>query len=213
MSDTPAVGFGLLLAAAYLAGSIPFGRILFRWRARGDIRERGSGNIGATNVARVAGAGLGLATLAGDMLKGLMPAIAAGRLAPGGALDSEASAALAALAAVVGHIAPVYTRFGGGGKGVATAGGGFAAAAPAAALAAAGVFLAVAFAGRRVSAGSLAAAACLPLFVAAFGGGMAASGAAAAAAALIFLRHRDNIRRLLRGDEPPFDLRRPPRRR
>lgn len=209
MGATFPVGVAAAVMLAYLSGAIPVGALLARRFAGADIRRQGSGNIGATNVARVAGAWLGAATLAADLLKGWLPALAAARLAPAGSLEPPTAAALAAVAAVLGHVFPVYTAFRGGGKGVATAAGGFAAACPASVLAAAALFLAVALATRRVSAGSLVAAACLPIFGALFSG-PAVAVAAAAAGALIFLRHRDNIRRLLGGVEPPFAIRRRP---
>jgi glycerol-3-phosphate acyltransferase PlsY len=197
--------FGIPLLA-YLLGSIPFGVVWTRFFSAADVRRSGSGNIGATNVARVAGAGPGLATLACDFLKGFGPVWLADTLAPASGAYGVLAAA-AALAAFGGHLYPVYTRFRGGGKGVATAAGGFAALAPLAAAAAAAVFLLVFVLGRRVSAASLAAAAALPFAVYAAGGSVAATAGAFICAGFIFGRHRENIRRLARGTEPVFSLR------
>jgi glycerol-3-phosphate acyltransferase PlsY len=203
--------FGIPLLA-YLLGAIPFGVVWTRLFAAADVRRSGSGNIGATNVARVAGLRLGLATLVCDFLKGFGPAWLAGSLAPASGIPGDFLAAAAALSAFGGHLYPVYTRFRGGGKGVATAAGGFTALAPSAALAAALVFLLVFAVGRRVSAASLAGAAVLPFAVYAAGGSAAAALGALICAAFIFGRHRENIRRLVRGTEPVFTLRgrRPP---
>lgn len=194
-----------LLLLAYLLGSIPWGLVLTRLFAIADIRRHGSGNIGATNVARVAGPVLGLATLVGDFLKGWAPVALASYLdlPPAGA---ELYTAALALLAVLGHLFPVYTRLRGGGKGVATAAGGFAALAPLAVLIALVVFVLVLALTRRVSAGSLAAAAALPPAVLSTTGSAVFCAGAVMAATLIFIRHAGNIRRLLAGTEPPFRL-------
>jgi len=203
-SESDLMIFGLALAA-YLLGSIPWGLALTRLFGSADIRRHGSGNIGATNVARVAGPALGLATLAGDVLKGWAPAALASQLAMPPAAAEPYAAALALLA-VLGHMFPVYTRWRGGGKGVATAAGGFLALAPLAVLLALGVFgLALALT-RRVSAGSLAAAAVLPLAVFGATGSAVLCAGGVIVAALIFVRHADNIRRLRAGTELPFSL-------
>jgi glycerol-3-phosphate acyltransferase PlsY len=194
-----------LLLLAYLLGSIPWGLVLARLFAIVDIRRHGSGNIGATNVARVAGPVLGLATLVGDFLKGWAPVALASYLdlPPAGA---ELYTAALALLAVLGHLFPVYTRLRGGGKGVATAAGGFAALAPLAVLIALVVFVLVLALTRRVSAGSLAAAAALSPAVLSTTGSAVLCAGAVMAATLIFIRHAGNIRRLLAGTEPPFRL-------
>jgi glycerol-3-phosphate acyltransferase PlsY len=197
--------YGLLLFA-YLSGSVPWGVVLTRISSAADPRRHGSGNVGATNVARVAGAGLGLATLAADILKGWLPVclLSAALPAAAGGDHGQAWTTAAALLAFSGHLFPVYTRFRGGGKGVATAAGGFAGIAPAAVLVAAGVFLFVFCLSRRVSASSLVAAAVLPFAVYAITLSAAAGFGALLAASMIFLRHRDNLRRLLAGTEPEF---------
>jgi len=190
---------------AYLAGSVPFGLLLARRFSRVDLRRTGSGNIGATNVARVAGPILGLATLAADVLKAFLPVWAAAAWT-----GSPEAPLAAAVAAVLGHTYPIYSRFRGGGKGVATTLGGFLVVAPQAVPWAALVFLAGALLSRRASVGSLAAALALPVAVVATTGSWASAVAAAAAAALIFVRHADNIRRLRAGTEPAFRLGRTP---
>ena len=188
---------------AYLLGSIPWGLLLTRRFTPADIRRRGSGNIGATNVARVAGPAWGLATLGGDFGKGWAPvALAFYMDLPEAVIEPYAVSV--ALLAVLGHLFPVYTRLRGGGKGVATAAGGFFALSPSAVLIAAGVFLLALALTRRVSVGSLAAVAVLPLAVFGVTGSAVYGGGAAVAAALIFRRHSDNIRRLRDGTEPRF---------
>jgi glycerol-3-phosphate acyltransferase PlsY len=193
--------YGLPLAA-YLMGSIPFGLVLTRLFTAADIHRHGSGNIGATNVARVAGPVLGLATLGGDFFKGWLPVALASHL---GLLQaSGAYAAALALLSVLGHIFPIYTGWRGGGKGVATAAGGFFALSSPAVLMTLAVFGLVLALTRRVSAGSLAAAAALPIAVFGSTGSLEFAVGALIAAALIFVRHIENIRRLRAGTEPPF---------
>jgi acyl phosphate:glycerol-3-phosphate acyltransferase len=189
--------------AAYLLGSIPWGLVLTRLSGAADVRRHGSGNIGATNVARVAGPLLGLATLGGDVFKGWLPVALASRLDVPPAAAAPYAVALALLA-VLGHMFPVYTRWRGGGKGVATTAGGFFALVPMAVLIAAGVFGLIMVLTRRVSAGSLAAAAALPIAVLSITGSAVSCIGAAIAAVLIFVRHADNIRRLRAGTEPTF---------
>jgi glycerol-3-phosphate acyltransferase PlsY len=193
-----------LWAGAYLFGSIPWGLVLARAFGNIDIRRQGSGNIGATNVARVAGAGLGLATLVADVLKGALPAGLAQWVDP-----AEAAWVAAALLAFLGHLFPVFTGFRGG-KGVATALGGFLVLAPAAAAAGVAVFVALFAACRRVSAASLGAVLLLPAAAALLGHPPVVWGGAAGASVLIFWRHAENIRRLVAGTEPVFRFGRPP---
>lgn len=192
---------------AYLLGSIPCGLVLSRASGAADPRRHGSGNIGATNVARVGGLGLGVATLAGDMLKGLVPVGAASDWAST-PFASEIYPVALALLAFFGHLFPLYTGFRGGGKGVATVAGGFVLIAPLAVLFAAAAFVIYFIIFRRVSIGSLAAALILPFAVYATIDSGAASAGAALASAFIFIRHADNIRRLAAGSEPVFSLRR-----
>lgn len=197
----------LLLILAYLLGSIPFGLVLTRLFSTADIRSSGSGNIGATNVARVAGYGLGAGTLIADFLKGLLPvllALAANRGAePGG----DILPAAVALAAVIGHMFPVYTCLRGGGKGVATTAGAFSGLSLWAVLIALVAFGVVVGRTRRVSAASLAASLSLPPALWVATGSVIFLIAGIGAAALVALRHRENIARLLAGTEPAFKFR------
>jgi glycerol-3-phosphate acyltransferase PlsY len=195
-----------LLLFAYLLGSIPWGLILSRIFAREDIRLKGSGNIGATNVTRQTGVIAGMLTLAGDILKGAIPVyLALVAFAPVGGLADLYPAAVG-LAAFLGHLFPVYLKFRDGGKGVATAAGCFAVISPAAVLAAVVVFIAVLSMARRVSVGSLSAAAVLPLAVWIATDSAIMTATAGIVAFFIWIRHRDNLKRLLAGKEPAFML-------
>jgi glycerol-3-phosphate acyltransferase PlsY len=200
------LAFSGLLIFAYLLGSIPWGLILSRIFAREDIRLKGSGNIGATNVTRQTGVIPGLLTLAGDILKGAVPVCLAlvAFDSAGGAADFYPAAA--ALAAFLGHLFPVYLKFRDGGKGVATAAGCFAVVSPGAVLAAVVVFIAMLSMARRVSVGSLSAAAVLPLAVWIATDSAILTATAAIAALFIFIRHGDNLKRLMAGKEPEFTL-------
>lgn len=187
---------GLLIAAGYLAGSLPFGVLLTRWLRGVDVRELGSGNLGATNVARVAGAKLGGLVLLLDALKGGLPVWLALATTPG----APGLHCAVGFAAVLGHVFPVWLRLRGG-KGVATALGVLAVLTPVAALLGALVYAGLVLLLRVSSAGSLAGG--LTALVAAFF--TAASGEYAWLALLLFglilWTHRANIHRLLRGRE------------
>ena len=198
--------FSGLLLLAYLLGSIPWGLIISRIFARDDIRLKGSGNIGATNVARETGVIPGLLTLAGDILKGAVPVYLA--LLAFGPADGSGDVYLSAvaLAAFSGHLFPIYLKFRDGGKGVATAAGCFAVVSPAAVLAAFGVFIAMLLVTRRVSVASLSAAATLPVAVWIAADSAIMTAAAAIAALFIFMRHGENLKRLLAGKEAEFKL-------
>lgn len=191
----------LLIALAYLLGSIPFGYLLVRIFRKQDIRAQGSGNIGATNVARSGGKGLGVATLLLDVAKGLLAVELARHLGPG----SYEIAAWAALAAVAGHIFPVWLLFRGG-KGVATALGVFIALAPQAAALVFLVFLGIFLLTRYVSLASIVAAGTFPLF----GFHFVRQRTPAVVTAfllipvLVIVKHHGNIRRLLNGTENRF---------
>src|SRR6202451_359735 len=132
----------LTLAIAYLLGSIPFGYLLVRIFRKEDIRASGSGNIGATNVARSGAKGLGILTLLLDLLKAFAAVKIAQHLAPGSPGYPSDLAVAAGIAAVLGHVFPVWLRFKGG-KGVASALGVFLALAPLAAICSLGVFIVV----------------------------------------------------------------------
>jgi acyl phosphate:glycerol-3-phosphate acyltransferase len=184
----------------YLLGSIPFGYLLVRAFRGADVRTIGSGNIGATNVARTSPL-LGLLTLALDVLKGAAGVGLALMLFPG----SRTAAFVAALAAVCGHIFPVWLRFRGG-KGVATGLGSFGLLTPKAILLAMTVFVVMLATFRYVSLASVAAAASLPVFALLLreGSGSVQIVLVSLSSALIILKHRQNIRRLMGGTEPKF---------
>ena len=195
----------LIAAAAYLLGSIPTGYLLVRIFRHQDIRSIGSGNIGATNVLRSGGKGLGAATFLLDMLKGCsavwLGAVLGALLMP--ASPARTAQAIAALFAVLGHMFPVWLRFRGG-KGVATGFGVFLVAAPAAALAAIGVFFLVLFLSRFVSLASILGAASFPVFAWLLVSGPRPAvfiAAQFAVALLIIAKHHQNLRRLLAGTE------------
>ncbi len=181
---------------AYLIGSVPFGLILARAGGAGDIREIGSGNIGATNVLRTGRKGLALATLVLDMLKGALPVWLAWRW------FGPDMAVIAGLGAVVGHCFPVWLKFHGG-KGVATAAGVVLALTPLTGLIMLALFILIVLLSRYVSLASvLGAAAAGP--VAFWLGHVQAAELYLALAALIIIKHTANIRRLLSGTELKF---------
>jgi glycerol-3-phosphate acyltransferase PlsY len=193
-----------VVSLAYLLGSIPFGYLLVRLSGGGDVRQTGSGGTGATNVSRRAGKRVGVLTLLLDALKGAAAVLLARGLLGAG---DEWWVCAAGVAAVLGHVFPVWLRFRGG-KGVATGLGVFLVLAPLATLCALAVFVAVVRLWRYVSLGSMTGAAALPLAVWALGA-LGISDRAAApvlavaftGAALIVFMHRANIGRLLRGEE------------
>ena len=184
-----------LVALAYLCGSIPTGVLLSRRRGV-DPRDIGSGNIGATNVTRAAGATAGLLTLAGDVAKGLVPVLVAR-----GAGLAPAQVALVGLAAFIGHLYSCFLGFDGG-KGVATGLGLLLGLAPVGALLDVLVFLAAVALGRYVSVASLLAAAVTTPLLIALGYARAIVVTGAVTSAFVAVRHRDNIRRLRFGTEP-----------
>ena len=216
----------LVIITAYLLGSIPFGYLIVRATQGADVRETGSGGTGATNVSRRAGKAAGVVTLILDALKGAA-AVAIAKLIFGLPIVGEAGhaappvqswttteaywwVAAAAIAVILGHIFPVWLRFRGG-KGVATGVGVFLMLTPIAVAMAALVFAVVVTLTRYVSLGSILAAAAIPLFVLlqhAFVRPVESLApiisAAAAGAALIVFAHRENIGRLLGGNESKF---------
>lgn len=200
----------LTITVSYLLGSIPFGYLLVRVFRGIDIRQSGSGNIGATNVARTS-PGLGIATLAFDALKGLV-AVAFTRfwIAPRAATSVAVLCAVAALFAIVGHMFPLWLGFRGG-KGVATGLGSFVMLAPKAILVMIGLFAAIVVAFRYVSLGSILVVALFPILawvLDGYGREPFAIACFAAASALIIAKHRTNIRRLMAGTENRLHLRR-----
>jgi glycerol-3-phosphate acyltransferase PlsY len=205
MSGKTMLPFFLTAAFSYLLGSVPFGYILLRIFRGQDVRQTGSGNIGATNVARSSPA-LGVLTLFLDALKGAIAVAVARALFP----DQMMLAAIAALFAILGHIFPVWLRFRGG-KGVATGLGAFVMLAPKIVLIALGIFVVMVFAFRYVSLASIVTVALFPLLawlLKAYGNTPMVLVFMAAASALIIAKHRGNIRRLFAGTEPHFQWRR-----
>lgn len=196
----------LVLPIAYLIGSIPFGYLIVKLTSGSDIRQTGSGGTGATNVSRRAGKLAGVATLLLDALKGALAVFVATKwydwfqpdplianwIVPG-----------AAVAAIVGHIFPVWLKFRGG-KGVATGAGTFLFLAPLALLCAAFVFLAVVLLSRYVSLGSILAAGTIPFFMLLTGATIPELVCAVAGAFLIIFAHRANIERIISGTESKF---------
>jgi glycerol-3-phosphate acyltransferase PlsY len=198
------IAFFWLPAVAYLLGSIPWGVVFTRNFASVDIRRQGSGNIGTTNVSRVAGSTLGLLTCAGDVLKGAAPVYMALILAGENQYAIDLLPAVVALGAFFGHLFPLYLKFKDGGKGVATCAGCFVILSPPACLSALLTFIMVLFVSKRVSAGSLAAAAVLPGAVWLSTGSLQFTAGAVIMAIFIFIRHTENIKRLISGTEPRF---------
>ncbi|MGD8981641.1 MAG: glycerol-3-phosphate 1-O-acyltransferase PlsY [Desulfobacterales bacterium] len=192
----------LLPIFSYLLGSIPIGLILTRLFTPINIRQVGSGNIGATNVGRMAGPGLGVLTLTGDILKGAFPVwLAASMTTPNG-IWGALYIALVAFAAFMGHLYPVYLKFKNGGKGVATAAGCFGVISPVALVVLILVFIMFVCWSNRVSMASLAAAAVLPVAIWKATGSGVLLGCAIITTIFIYFRHADNIKRLLEGTEP-----------
>jgi len=188
----------LLLIFAYLLGSVPTGVILARAFSDVDPRTQGSKNIGATNIYRTAGKKLGIITLLGDILKGLIPVVIARAT-----LDSHFWIGAVALAAFLGHLYPVYLKFKGG-KGIATGLGAFLALAPLAAILSFLVFAAVVYKSRYISLGSLTATAAFPVLLALLHSPAIYIPFAVVIGFFIFWRHRENIQRLMAGKENKF---------
>ena len=204
-------GFWWLPLVAYLVGSIPFGFLIVKLIGAGDIRFRGSGNIGATNVAREAGALPGLATLLLDGGKGYLAVWFAARVTD----NNPRWMIVAALLTLVGHTFPVWLRFQGG-RGVATGAGIFLAISWQSVVGALIVWILVLLFWRYVSLASISAAAALPLllyllYAPGHAPPQSVSAGASFAMLLIIARHRANIIRLLRGTEPRFAFHSGPR--
>jgi len=189
---------------AYLLGSIPWGIVLTRLCSSADIKRQGSGNIGATNVSRVAGPTLGLLTFTGDVLKGAVPVYLALRFALQNQGVNDLFLSVVSLAAFFGHLYPLFMKFKSGGKGVATTAGCFVILAPLACLMALSAFIIFLLLSRRVSAGSLAAGIVLPIAVWLATNSWEITGAAVTMSVFIFIRHTENIKRLISGTEPKF---------
>jgi acyl phosphate:glycerol-3-phosphate acyltransferase len=196
------MGAALVIVGGYLIGSMPFGYWLVRLLRGEDVRQRGSGNIGATNVWRVYGRGYGVPVMLLDVAKGFVPALV------GVLVSGDLLGVLAGGAAMAGHWRPLFLRFQRGGKTVATAGGVFWAVAPLVAVAGivlwGGVFLLL----RYASVASMVAAIALPLVAWALGEPWPVILFAALAATAVLVLHRANIRRLREGTESRFHFRR-----
>ncbi len=192
---TEPVAIAITLAAAYLLGSIPFSYLVARRFGVADVRDVGSGNVGAANVMRAAGKTAGFLAFALDALKGALAAALARRLWPGGSIP-----AIAAVAAILGHMYPVWLSFRGG-KGVATGGGAFLPLCPGAAAGGFAGFLAVTLLTRYVSLGSCAGALTLAALTFVLRAPEAVSWCATGAAALIVWKHRGNLARIAAGTE------------
>ena len=183
-----------VILAGYLIGSIPFALILARRRGL-DLRNVGSGNIGAANVMRASGVTAGVLVAVLDMAKGAASVWLAARMS-----DSADLPAAAGLAAIVGHIYPIWLRFRGG-KGVATACGVFSILTPLSVPLALAIFTAVVWLTRYISLGSVLASVALPPIAYALGSPAPAVITAGAASAIIVFRHRSNVLRLWTGTE------------
>jgi glycerol-3-phosphate acyltransferase PlsY len=195
-----------MVFVAYLLGSIPFGFLLVRARSGRDVRAMGSGNIGATNVARTAGWSTGVATLILDAAKGFLAVWLAEHFSRG----NIRLMMLGGVAAILGHVFPVWLKFSGG-KGVATALGVFLMISWAAVAAGVAIFAIVVLFWRYVSLGSVSAAAALPLLVyLLYAPGHAPPTAVTVgtllASVVVIVKHRKNIERLMAGTEPRFEL-------
>lgn len=188
----------IVVLCSYCIGSIPTGLLLAKAFGGVDIRTQGSGNIGATNVYRTLGRKIGILTLIGDCLKGLLPVVAAQALQ----LPVE-WIALVGLAAFLGHVFPVFLRFKGG-KGVATALGVFLATSPLAVLGALGAFIVVVMLWKYVSLASITAAAVMPLFTTFIYGTPTLIAMSVVISIIVILKHHENIRRLRSGTENKF---------
>jgi glycerol-3-phosphate acyltransferase PlsY len=196
----------LALALAYTSGSLPFAHLAGMAKSV-DLRKQGSGNLGATNVFRVLGWKIGIAVFLADAAKGALPVLL---LPPriDSARDPVMWAILVGVAAIMGHVRPVFLKFGKGGKGVATAAGVFFALAPIPMLVTFAVFVAVVLASGYVSLGSLISAVVLPALLAiTLGVHSPLFLVSALVAAFVFWTHRANIGRLRRGEENRFGKR------
>lgn len=191
-----------LIIAAYLIGSVPFALILARRLGTRDLRRLGSGNLGAANVLRTSGVRAGVTVMLLDMAKGAGSVMLVQRF-EGGALPAAAG-----LAAILGHVFPVWLHFRGG-KGVATACGVFSVLTPAAVGPAVAVFLGGVWITRYISVGSILASVALPPIAYATGSPTPVIAAAGAASMLILVRHRTNLMRVLAGTEQRVGLRLP----
>lgn len=193
----------IAVVVGYILGSIPFAYLAGKLTRGIDLREHGSGNLGATNVYRTLGGRIAAVVLVLDALKGAIPVLLVRRFAVGDHLALWAVAA--GIAAIAGHAKPIFLLWRGGGKGVATAAGVFLALAPIPTLVALVTWLLVVLVSGYVSLASLAAAVALPVAIAVLlGPGSVLFGVSVAIALFVFWTHRANIGRLRRGEEHRF---------
>ena len=190
----------LFAIAAYVIGSIPFGKIIAGSVARIDITQRGSGNIGATNVARELGMKWGIITLVLDVLKGLAPVLIFSLYASQAGAPYETALAAIGLCALLGHMFPVFLKFRGG-KGVATALGVYLAISPLSCLCGLVLFVLIVIKWDFISLGSVISAGAMPLFLILFGKPQPVIIASLIMALLICYKHKENIQRLIKGEE------------
>jgi glycerol-3-phosphate acyltransferase PlsY len=204
------------IIVSYLLGSIPAAHIAGLSRGI-DLRKHGSGNLGATNVIRVLGTKIGLAVFAFDMAKGAVPVAIFSRILPASSLlfgSATITGIVCGVAAIIGHVRPIYLKFGKGGKGVATAAGVFLALAPIQTLLTLIVFAVVLLSSGYVSLGSLTGALMLPvLLVITVGVRSPLFAISVLIAIFVFWTHRANIQRLRRGEEHRFGKRGAPAKR
>ena len=203
------ITLALLLLGSYLLGSIPFGYLAGRFKGI-DIRQAGSGNVGATNVVRVLGKGYGYPVFAVDFLKGFVAVTISILVASGHPSEwnsAEIFGILAAIFSVLGHSYPVWLKFKGG-KGVATSAGALLALAPGATLIGVAIWMIVFWQTRYVSLASITAAVVLPVIILLRShhetNGKPLVYSSAFVAAVIIWRHRSNLSRLIHGTEPRF---------
>jgi glycerol-3-phosphate acyltransferase PlsY len=204
METLPLPILAAVLIGGYLAGSIPFGVLITRYSGLGDVRKIGSGNIGATNVLRTGRRDLAALTLLGDGGKGLVAVLVAR------AIFGPEAGVLAGAAAFIGHLFPIWLNFKGG-KGVATFFGVMLAVAWPVGLACALTWLAVAFIARYSSAAALSAAAASPAFALVMLQPRSVVALALFLGVLVFVRHHENIARLLSGTETRIGAAKPPK--
>lgn len=204
------------IIVSYLLGSIPAAHIAGLSKGI-DLRKHGSGNLGATNVIRVLGTKIGLLVFAFDMAKGAVPVAIFSRWLPPGAMllgDPTITGIACGVAAIVGHVRPIYLKFGKGGKGVATAAGVYLALAPIQTLLTLIIFAVVLLSSGYVSLGSLTGAVMLPVLLAiTVGVRSPLFTISLLVAAFVFWTHRANITRLRRGEEHRFGKRGTPAKR
>jgi glycerol-3-phosphate acyltransferase PlsY len=208
------VTLAVLLVGSYLLGSIPFGYLAGRLVGI-DIRQAGSGNVGATNVVRVVGKGYGYPVFALDVLKGFGAVKISMLMAPGRPPEwnsPEIFGILAAMSSVLGHLYPPWLTFKGG-KGVATSAGALLALTPVATLIGVAIWIIVFWLTRYVSLASIIAAVLLPIVILLFSSQDQNKGkplfySSACVAAIVVWRHRSNLSRLMRGTEPRFTRKR-----